>query len=1396
MEIATSGIRQAVRLIFLDELTGLYNRRFIRQYLRERPEQLAQQQTPLCVIMLDLDGFKQVNDTYGHQAGDFVLQRLAQLIGEALTPSGYAVRFAGDEFLILLEGVDGGGGVRLAEAIRERVAAEPFRSEKIPTGLPVRISVGVAALPEDVGTVSDLIEAADRALYRSKRMGKDCVSRASGGALPPEVEVFAKGFPCPRLVGREAELGELERPLQDAADAKNRLLLVVGGRGVGKSRLLAELMQRALGRGFRCFFQRCLDSHQTIPYSNLSPILAACLAREPERLVTVQGQLAGPTVTELGTIIPDLGASEPASEPVASEDRRSRLFHGMGDLLCLLSQEAPLLLFLDDLHFMDEASLEVLYRLLDRQEGRVTVYSAADSEVFGQDAGALPLVRFLPLLRQSPNFLTLPLPHLALPEITQMVTAILDQHAAPSGFIQRLYEASGGIPLFVEETLKGLIAKRALRTSSGVWDLDAVEPNAVPESLAAAVLGGLEALDPETRAMISKAAVVGPHVDLALLTGVLGKDAGEILQLVERGKRFRVFEEPGPLADEEEVRFLSQCFREIVYSHLDHDSRRQTHRLVGEVAERLAGPRMEEMLGPLAYHFERSDDAAKAEFYRQRVGERQEQLFSAHEIARELSLKVGTMEPASPLDEPSVHLAVRFLRALTMAIKNMRMYPPGSHLVVDSVAAATALLRELLARLEAVTVAEEGQALQVNGHSVESTGLTSAARDLLRVYADHGIRWCTFERGTTEADMMGLVKALSGPLPGIHHDAEFWEERLQSEGVRHVRVFPVIYLAAEKGKTVWRREQSEARLDNSMLTLVRDVLRSISAVVDTIQLYPPGSRLITITLDQLERQTQVLFTRIPSLTVGIAEGMLVVNATRPNPRQFGITIGVVQRLMEDNGLTSLTIRRGVSRDELEAFFSQLAQPPEDESRGSGFWQSLLGGRGISRIEVGTRTYAPAAMLGEGETSSEEERTLRQVAQWLKEPLGTFLDLQIQREIPPVLAVLRRLEREDLARELVERTAGALAEPDGIVRRQAASGLYLSLTVVEDLSIDWLLALVLEPLREAARKETQLEPFQGEVEIIAWALKRLLLDGDLSGASHLAEALGGMPPEGPDADKFVEVLRALVDSLETTGALQRVLLAWKDTDPARRQQGSAVLVGLGAGAVPFLVRLILQGDDEEIRRAAALLLRAQGAGRLVTQNLRHTESVEETVRIVGVLDLVAPQLGGEFFFLLGHPEAEVQAEMARTLTRLTRDDAVRFLGRALGQPKPDVVLGALERVRGLRAVELLDSVSRLLANPLNEDVLRAACLCLGRLKDVRAVPPLLQVLARRPRFFGLVKGLPEGTRATAARALGELAFPEAREGLEAALRSRGKTVRSAARLALLQIQQELRANQGR
>ncbi|MEU8665171.1 diguanylate cyclase, partial [Actinoplanes philippinensis] len=154
---------QAVR----DGLTGVYNRRHLTTTLREQAGQ-----GPLAVVMLDVDHFKSINDTYGHAVGDQVLIRLAQELGTAVGDTGTVARYGGEEFAIILPGVGARTAADLAEQWRHRNAGATVATARGP--LRVTFSAGVAELAAGAD-VEDLLRRADRALYAAKEQGRNRV---------------------------------------------------------------------------------------------------------------------------------------------------------------------------------------------------------------------------------------------------------------------------------------------------------------------------------------------------------------------------------------------------------------------------------------------------------------------------------------------------------------------------------------------------------------------------------------------------------------------------------------------------------------------------------------------------------------------------------------------------------------------------------------------------------------------------------------------------------------------------------------------------------------------------------------------------------------------------------------------------------------------------------------------------------------------------------------------------------------------------------------------------------------------------------------------------------------------------------------------------------------------
>jgi diguanylate cyclase (GGDEF)-like protein len=162
------------QLMNRDDLTGLPVLRVFTSHLQQRLRQVEIDAGTLCILMMDMDGLKAINDTHGHRFGAYTIAAVGRLIGQAVQDRGEASRFGGDEFVAYVTGLDKGEGVAFADALRQRIHAFEFCLEGI--RLKPTISIGVSAFPADGGGVEPLMRKADEALYRAKDHGRNCVS--------------------------------------------------------------------------------------------------------------------------------------------------------------------------------------------------------------------------------------------------------------------------------------------------------------------------------------------------------------------------------------------------------------------------------------------------------------------------------------------------------------------------------------------------------------------------------------------------------------------------------------------------------------------------------------------------------------------------------------------------------------------------------------------------------------------------------------------------------------------------------------------------------------------------------------------------------------------------------------------------------------------------------------------------------------------------------------------------------------------------------------------------------------------------------------------------------------------------------------------------------------------
>ncbi len=174
-EVLRGAVQDSMQLAVTDALTGLHNRRYLDSHLGALFAEANLRQRPVAALILDIDRFKTINDTYGHEAGDEVLRTFAERVRLHTRGIDIVARYGGEEVVIILPDVGLAEAQVIAERIRARIEALPFPVQRATRSVPVTVSIGVAARQGDDAGAGDMMKRADLALYRAKTFGRNRV---------------------------------------------------------------------------------------------------------------------------------------------------------------------------------------------------------------------------------------------------------------------------------------------------------------------------------------------------------------------------------------------------------------------------------------------------------------------------------------------------------------------------------------------------------------------------------------------------------------------------------------------------------------------------------------------------------------------------------------------------------------------------------------------------------------------------------------------------------------------------------------------------------------------------------------------------------------------------------------------------------------------------------------------------------------------------------------------------------------------------------------------------------------------------------------------------------------------------------------------------------------------
>ncbi|MBW1999116.1 MAG: diguanylate cyclase [Deltaproteobacteria bacterium] len=1372
------------RLIFEDELTGIYNRRFLYQYLQSKVRWDSLEERPFSLIMMDVDNFKQINDMYGHQVGDRALIWVAELLKEVAAQDVLPVRYAGDEFMLLLHrGKE--DSMRTGNRLRKRILDNSFRPH--PQDRPIRItlSIGIASAPEDARTSKGLIQKADTALYSAKKRGRNCCVNASEVTLH---EVFDKTaiyqLRDMKLVGRSSQLSRVNGALKTFTRGKNQFLLVEGSSGLGKTEFLEAIRQSLASK--KIFNVKVSGSPQEMfrPYYLTTKILVEILNRRRDKGAKVLENLGDEELYYLGQVLPQIGGEEKAPGEEDDAEFREGIFTTLLQFFPKVLERRPTILLIDDFHFSDEATMLLLRSLFKTGSIPLFLCCAFTPEEAAGKERQRPLELFTAAYGKELGLEKITLTPLTAEQIATHIEKIFPNVARPPDFEKHLADITNGNPLFIGEILRKLVTDQQITLVGQKWVIRPIKEDYLPKSLEEMVAQKIAAMDEENRRLLEQISALGEEVSLSMLIGSSGTMEAKVLDFIDQAVTQGILQSDFQLNDEV-IRFLGKRVLEIAYGAIDRKRRQELHEQIGKYQEDLYQRRLLTSEATVAYHFKRSPDKEKAKSYEQLLAASNEKRFNASEAVL-YSAEVTVEEPGedTPLDADGIARLPDLIREFMIAVRNIRLYPPGSRSIIGVTQKLKNTIDGILRNNDCLNIMHMEQSVVVNGQKIVTKDFKVVARDFLRLLDQLQLRGIAFLKGLEESEVELMLEEL-GRTEQETLDERHWERFMIENRLEHIDLKQIRYKRHGDGESraVQSKAAPEAAQDESSLLL--EIFRALLSADRTIKLYPLESRAIGTIVEKLTKALRLYMKGRGILTLSRAEDALLVNGEKVAHPQLKPFAEKFRQYLGSVGLSSITFLREFREGELKSFFGALARLPEGVD--AKFWKDFARQTGLSGILFDRHLYE--VRVAETKGSSAAGETLSQTEAYAEHPQAEEVVEGDRESFSALLEGFQERIKEMLlnkeerpAKETLQRIFTALPQQETRERRRVPE---MCNEVMEELSPALqqdFAKLLAGPLLGAFSKEEDPDLTLEMAALLNQLVTLLIQFVEYPTAARILSHLRRRQKEFEDSRHSQGQILAKAMEKKLDSHTRRLLLEdLRSSDPSRLRNAAQLLAAIGQGAVPFLIDLIKQEDDYRARKVAALLLKRQGssAAQRLKEMLVLEVSPEERARILDVIDGFTSDLRKELLHALGDEDPRVREAGLRLAERLNNQETVDLLLDLAKTQRGTLAVSAIKCLGKIHPPNIDETLIQLLESTRDEHISIVCCRALGQIASPAAIDPLRKLLVTHG-FFPFRKRRSPDLRATAAFALSQISHPQAAQVLAGLVDDPDARIREVAR----------------
>ena len=1418
------------RLIFEDELTGIYNRRFLLNYFRHKVVWDSLEGQPLSLLMMDLDQFKEINDTYGHEAGDQVLIWIASLIKEISGDEGLAVRYAGDEFIVLLPNADKGVALETADRLLHRLHREFVRLAEMDEELSVTVSIGVACAPDDAYTGKALIQKADTALYYAKKTGRNRL--ADAGQIAAE-DVFAKTalyqLDKARIAGRKSQLSKVAEALRKFSRRKSQFLIVDGASGMGKSEFLQTIRRNLAQSKIMQIAVNGVPQEGFRPYYLTTTILVEIMNQRPDKGAQILDDLSPQEVNSLAHVLPQLGEPAECSDHEDAKIQRELIFSTLVHFIPHLISFRPLILFVDDMHLSDEATLLLLRQLLLR--GEVPLFlcaTATDIRPGKREGPQSPLERFYIAFHEELSLETLPLTPLTASDIGSHFRGIFPRVSLPESLEDTLAQLTQGNPLFLSEIQRKLVLDAKISLTGQQWVVQPLEEGYLPKSLEEIVSQKIATLDEESQQLLDQASTFGENVSLSVLTGSSENKETKILEFVDQAVAQGLISTDYQMNDDT-IRFLGKRVLEITYGAIDEERKKELHEQIGDYQETLHEQRLLPSAATLAYHFQLSANQEKAQLYLESQQTYNNKIFNVQEAVDYTGEKPeDNVQEDTSLDPASLGEIPGVIRALLTTVRNIKLYPPGSNAIVSSTQQLKESIDRILANNARLNLTISENDLMINGETLDTGDFKSIAEAFEKFFSRVELKSIAFSQGLGEDELKAMLEGLSRVSKKMI-EPRFWKRFAAEQRLLNIELKQVQYTTVSKPDVLGREDtgtthyvtatddtsqllSSEHRVNEQDLSQIPQILRVLLTATSNIKLYPPESTAITHAIEQVHRALKTFLGKRPALTFARIGQSLLINGHSIDTSDFKTIAAGFLRFLESVKLKSVSFLRDISVRELAAFISAVGQGSH-EGFDRAFWQRLSRDQRLSSILFDQRLYGILQeRVGPSVTPVETAATSAKADDLELEGIvskpSAPKEFSFSREPSTTESIPESVSTEPrqvhISDDLLDSMAGSLGDlllrgDEGQSRliinqifhnfldqtsRIRLGVINLCENFLQDPvygSQSKVVTLFADPLLSVFFKEENPNLLRKMSALLGRTASNLLQFGDYRLATRIFTHLRDrqeVSRAGTDSSTRPEII--FLHDLEPR--TQLVLLEdLRSQDPARLQKVTQLLSSLGSAAIPLLIEVIKGENNLRVRQIASYLLRELGseAAAILKRELVLEGFSQERVRILEVIDGVTHDLETELAYALGDENPKVRRAAFHLAERLNDTRVTSLLFDYASHEDLQIAVFAIKSLAKLRPAGAVDILLSQLESSKEIARLLACCRALGQIADPAAIEPLAKIMAPGS-FLSLRKKRSSSVRAAAAFALAQIPDPRVVEILAPYADDRDPKVRQIAR----------------